>query len=235
MTFSYPQGEEVLSQINLTVQPGEIVALVGHSGAGKTTLVNLLPRFYDPTSGRVLVDGVDLRQVDLNSLRKQLGLVPQEVVLFSTTVYENIAFGRPEALEEEIYEAAKLANAHEFIMELPEGYQTKIGERGAFLSGGQRQRIAIARAILRDPKILILDEATSALDNEAEALLQEALGRLMRGRTTFIIAHRLSTIMQADRIIVLEKGKIVEEGAQRTAQEEWHLQKAVRSRPSQRA
>lgn len=212
VTFSYPQGEEVLSQINLTVQPGEIVALVGHSGAGKTTLVNLLPRFYDPTSGRVLVDGVDLRQVDLNSLRKQLGLVPQEVVLFSTTVYENIAFGRPEALEEEIYEAAKLANAHEFIMELPEGYQTKIGERGAFLSGGQRQRIAIARAILRDPKILILDEATSALDNEAEALLQEALGRLMRGRTTFIIAHRLSTIMQADRIIVLEKGKIVEEG-----------------------
>ena len=178
VTFSYPQGEEVLSQINLTVQPGEIVALVGHSGAGKTTLVNLLPRFYDPTSGRVLVDGVDLRQVDLNSLRKQLGLVPQEVVLFSTTVYENIAFGRPEALEEEIYEAAKLANAHEFIMELPEGYQTKIGERGAFLSGGQRQRIAIARAILRDPKILILDEATSALDNEAEALLQEALGRL---------------------------------------------------------
>ena len=143
VTFSYPQGEEVLSQINLTVQPGEIVALVGHSGAGKTTLVNLLPRFYDPTSGRVLVDGVDLRQVDLNSLRKQLGLVPQEVVLFSTTVYENIAFGRPEALEEEIYEAAKLANAHEFIMELPEGYQTKIGERGAFLSGGQRQRIAI--------------------------------------------------------------------------------------------
>ncbi len=212
LSFSYQQGEEVLSRIQLEVEPGEVVALVGHSGSGKTTMVNLLPRFYDPTGGRVLVDGVDLREVDLYSLRRQIGLVPQEVVLFSTTIMENIAYGRPEATKEEIYQAAKLANAHEFIEELPSGYQTKAGERGAFLSGGQRQRIAIARAILRDPKILILDEATSALDNEAEALLQEALSRLMQGRTTFIIAHRLSTIMQADRIIVLEQGEIVEQG-----------------------
>jgi subfamily B ATP-binding cassette protein MsbA len=212
LSFAYQQCEEVLTRIQLEVEPGEVVALVGHSGSGKTTMVNLLPRFYDPTGGRVLVDGVDLREVDLYSLRRQIGLVPQEVVLFSTTIMENIAYGRPEATKEEIYQAAKLANAHEFIEELPSGYQTKAGERGAFLSGGQRQRIAIARAILRDPKILILDEATSALDNEAEALLQEALSRLMQGRTTFIIAHRLSTIMQADRIIVLEQGEIVEQG-----------------------
>lgn len=212
VSFAYKEGEEVITDLNLEVEPGEAVALVGHSGAGKTTVVNLIPRFYDPTGGRILVDGVDLREVDLYSLRQQIGLVPQEVVLFSTSIFENISYGRPEASEEEIIQAAKLANAHEFIIQLPEGYQTTVGERGAFLSGGQRQRIAIARAILRDPRILILDEATSALDNEAEALLQEALTRLMRGRTTFIIAHRLSTIMQADRIIVLEGGKIVEQG-----------------------
>lgn len=212
VTFAYKEGEEVLTELNLDVEPGEVVALVGHSGAGKTTLVNLIPRFYDPTKGTVKVDGVDLKDLDLYSLRRQIGLVPQEVVLFSTTIFENIAYGRPEAKKEEVYQAAKLANAHEFIAQLPQGYETKVGERGAFLSGGQKQRIAIARAILRDPKILILDEATSALDNEAEALLQEALARLLVGRTTFIIAHRLSTIMQADRIIVLEQGKIVEQG-----------------------
>ncbi|MGE5507703.1 MAG: ABC transporter ATP-binding protein [Chitinophagales bacterium] len=212
VSFAYGDGPPVLSGIDLTVEPGKVVALVGPSGAGKTTLVNLLPRFYDPTGGRILVDGHDLREVTLESLRRQVGVVPQETMLFGVTVRENIAFGRPGASEEEIVAAAKAANAHDFILGLPQGYDTVLGERGESLSGGQRQRIAIARALLRDPRLLILDEATSALDTEAERVVQEALERLMRGRTTFVIAHRLSTVQFADQIVVLSGGKIVEAG-----------------------
>jgi len=194
------------------VQPGEMIALVGPSGAGKTTLVSLLPRLYDVTAGRVLVDGVDVRSVTLASLRAQIAIVPQEPFLFGTTVRENIAFGREGASEEEIVAAAQAANAHDFIMSLPDGYETQAGERGARLSVGQKQRIAIARAILRDPRILILDEATSAQDSESERLVQEAMRRLMQGRTSFVIAHRLSTVLRADRIVVLDEGRIVEVG-----------------------
>jgi subfamily B ATP-binding cassette protein MsbA len=188
------------------------VALVGASGAGKTSLVNLIPRFYDPTRGRIEIDGIDIAGVTLGSLRSQIGIVPQEPILFSGSAGENIAYGRPEASFEEIQAAARAANADEFIRELPEGYDTPVGERATKLSGGQRQRIAIARAVLRDPRVLILDEATSALDAESEALVQDALERLMEGRTTLIIAHRLSTIQRADRILVLEDGRIVEDG-----------------------
>ncbi|MGQ9778658.1 MAG: ABC transporter ATP-binding protein [Bacillota bacterium] len=212
VTFGYRDGEPALAGINLEVRPGEVVALVGPSGAGKTTLVNLIPRFYDPDAGEVRVDGFDLRKVRIASLRRQIGLVPQETVLFNVSVRENIAYGKPDATDEEIIAAAKAANAYDFIMELPEGFATVIGERGASLSGGQRQRIAIARAILRDPRILILDEATSALDPESERSVQEALERLMRGRTTFVIAHRLSTIQFAQKIVVLAGGSIVEQG-----------------------
>ncbi|MCL6615471.1 MAG: ABC transporter ATP-binding protein/permease, partial [Firmicutes bacterium] len=212
VTFAYREGEPALSGINLEVRPGEVVALVGPSGAGKTTLVNLIPRFYDPDAGQVLVDGFDLRTVQMASLRRQIGLVPQESILFNASVRENIAYGRLDATEEEIVAAARAANAYDFIMELPEGFDTILGERGASLSGGQRQRIAIARAILRDPRILILDEATSALDAESERLVQEALERLMQGRTTFVIAHRLSTIQFARKIVVLAGGSIAEQG-----------------------
>ncbi|MDI3279743.1 MAG: ABC transporter ATP-binding protein [Bacillota bacterium] len=210
--FAYEPGRPVLEGINLTVEPGEVVALVGPSGAGKTTLVNLIPRFYDPTEGWIEIDGFDIRRVRLRTLRAQIGLVPQETVLFGLTVRENIAYGRPDATEEEIKAAARMANAHDFIMALPEGYETRVSEAGISLSGGQRQRIAIARALLRDPRILILDEATSALDPESEQLVQEALEHLMEGRTTFVIAHRFSTIRRAHRIIVIEGGRIVEEG-----------------------
>lgn len=213
VSFAYVPGHPVLKNINLQVEPGEIVALVGPSGAGKSTLVNLLPRFYDPTSGVVRLDGKDLRQVSLRELRDQIGLVPQETVLFGVSVRENILYGRPDASPQEVEEAARMANAHEFIMNLPQGYDTLVGERGASLSGGQRQRLAIARAILRSPRLLILDEATSALDTESEKLVQEALRRLMAGRTTFVIAHRLSTIRNAHRILVLDKGRIVETGS----------------------
>lgn len=212
VSFGYREGQSVLKEIDLDVQPGEVVALVGPSGAGKTSLVNLIPRFYDPVAGQVLVDGHDLRQIETASLRAWIGLVPQETILFNTSVRENIAFGRLDATEDEIISAAKAANAHEFIIGLSQGYETVVGERGSSLSGGQRQRLAIARALLRDPRILILDEATSALDTESERLVQEALERLMRGRTTFVIAHRLSTIKFAQRIVVLKGGKIVEEG-----------------------
>lgn len=212
VSFAYREGTPVLSHIDLEVEPGEVVALVGPSGAGKTTLVNLLPRFYDPVEGQVLVDGHDLRTVTAASLRAQIGLVPQETLLFSVSVRENIAYGRPGATEEEIVAAAQAANAHDFILALPDGYDTLVGERGAALSGGQRQRIAIARAVLRDPRLLILDEATSALDTEAERLVQAALENLMRGRTTFVIAHRLSTIRNAHRIVFLSEGTIAEQG-----------------------
>ena len=211
--FDYNSDEaEVLRGIDLSVRAGEIIAIVGPSGSGKTTLVNLIPRFYDPTKGRVLIDGEDVRDVTLNSLRQQLGIVTQETILFNDTVRNNIAYGQQDAPFEKVEAAAKMANAHEFILEMPEGYRTMIGEKGELLSGGQRQRLAIARAILKDPAILILDEATSALDTESERLVQGAIDRLMHGRTVFVIAHRLSTIKHADRIIVLDNGRIVQEG-----------------------
>ncbi|WP_375470561.1 ABC transporter ATP-binding protein [uncultured Nostoc sp.] len=212
ISFAYKPGEPVLKDISLLVSPGEAIALVGASGAGKTTFVNLLPRFYDPEVGQILIDGVDIRDVKLHSLRRQIGIVPQETIMFSGTIAQNIAFGQDVFKMKAVTEAAKIANAHQFISQLPEGYQTWVGERGVNLSGGQRQRIAIARAVLLNPQILILDEATSALDSESEALVQEALERLMEKRTVFIIAHRLSTVRRCDRILVLEQGQIVESG-----------------------
>jgi ATP-binding cassette, subfamily B, bacterial len=212
VSFAYKSGETVLKDLSLLAMPGEAIALVGASGAGKTTFVNLLPRFYDPNSGQILIDGVDIRDVRLHSLRRQIGIVPQETIMFSGTIAQNIAFGQDSFEIEAVEKAAKIANAHKFISQLPDGYYTWVGERGVNLSGGQRQRIAIARAVLLNPRILILDEATSALDSESEALVQEALERLMEGRTVFIIAHRLSTVRRCDRILVLERGQIVESG-----------------------
>lgn len=212
VSFAYNSKELVIKEIDLKVSPGELVALVGPSGAGKTTVINLIARFYDPVAGTIKIDGYDLRDLKLSTFRKQLGLVPQETVLFRGAVAENIAYGKNGASMDEIVEAAKAANAHDFIMQMPEGYDTRVGSRGATLSGGQRQRIAIARAILRNPRILILDEATSALDTESELLIQEALDRLMKERTSFVIAHRLSTILSADRIVVLNRGQVVEIG-----------------------
>jgi ATP-binding cassette subfamily B protein len=212
ISFAYKKGEPVINDISLLALPGEAIALVGASGAGKTTFVNLLPRFYDPEAGDILIDGVDIRDVTLDSLRRQIAIVPQETIMFSGTIAQNIAFGQDAFEMKAVEEAAKIANAHQFIKQLPSGYDTWVGERGVNLSGGQRQRIAIARAVLRNPRILILDEATSALDSESEALVQEALERLMADRTVFIIAHRLSTVRRCDRILVLERGQIVESG-----------------------
>jgi len=212
VSFSYDSARLVLEDISLGVEPGNLVALVGRSGAGKTTLVNLIPRFYEPQSGRILIDGNDIQEIALRSLRKQIGIVSQETFLFSSSVKDNIRFGRPNATDEEVIRAAKSAHAHEFIVKLAQGYDTKVGERGGRLSGGERQRIAIARAILKEPPILILDEATSELDSKSENLIQEAMESLMRNRTTFVIAHRLSTILNADTIVVLDEGRIVEEG-----------------------
>ena len=213
--LSFAYGEDrplVLRDVDLVAEPGQTVALVGPSGAGKTTLVSLLPRFYVPTAGRILVDGHDIAGVTAHSLRAAMAIVPQETTLFGGTVRENIAYGRIGASPQEIEAAARAANAHDFIMALPDGYDSVIGERGVKLSGGQRQRVAIARAILKDPRVLILDEATSALDNESEGLVQEALERLMVGRTTLVIAHRLTTVENADKIVVLDQGRVVEEG-----------------------
>jgi len=212
--FTYPdeRAMPVLNGISVEARPGEIIALVGPSGAGKSTLVALIPRFYDVSSGSILIDGHDIRSLRLSDLRSAVGMVPQETTLFGGPIRENIAYGKLNASDEEIHAVARAAHAHEFIAEFPDGYETIVGERGVKLSGGQRQRIAIARALLKDPAILILDEATSSLDSESERLVQDALETLMQGRTTFVIAHRLSTVRRADRIVVLDQGRIVEEG-----------------------
>lgn len=210
--FSYSPEKKALIDFDLAVKAGQMIAIVGPSGAGKTTLANLLPRFYDVTGGAILIDGQDIRDVTIKSLRQHIGHVPQDTVLFNTTIRDNILYGRLDASEEDIYAAAEAANVLEFVKDMPAGLDTIVGERGASLSGGQRQRVAIARAILKNPSILILDEATSALDTESEKLVQEALDRLMKGRTAFVIAHRLSTVQNADKIIVLEQGRMVEQG-----------------------
>jgi subfamily B ATP-binding cassette protein MsbA len=211
--FGYkPEERLILSKINLNIKPGEVVAFVGASGAGKSTLIQLLPRFYDVSSGCIRIDGYDIRDLKIKSLRDQIAMVLQDNILFTGTIKDNILYGRPSASDQEIYEAAVAANADGFINELPDGYETQIGERGSKLSGGQKQRIAITRAFLKDPPILILDEATSALDSESEKQIQAALNKLMIGRTTLIIAHRLSTIMHADKIVVMQRGEIVETG-----------------------
>ncbi len=214
--FAYEGRSHVLDSVSFSIQAGECVALVGPTGAGKTTIINLLHRFYDPTAGRVLIDGHDVKSIQLESFYHQLALVPQETLLFGGTIVDNIRYGRWEASEAEIIEASRRANAHEFIQAFPAQYQTVLGEKGINLSGGQRQRIAIARALLKDPRILILDEATSALDRQSESLVQAALTELMKGRTTLMIAHRFTTIQQADRILVLHKGRIVEDGQHET-------------------
>lgn len=212
VSFAYDDKGNVITDLSFSVKPGEVIAIVGPSGAGKSTIANLLPRFYDVNKGDIKIDGHSVREVTLDSLREQVGIVPQETMLFNGSVYNNILYGRLDATKEEIEAAAKAANAHDFIMQLTDGYETKLGDRGVNLSGGQRQRIAIARAILKNPRILILDEATSALDTESERVVQEALDRLMAGRTSFVIAHRLSTVKNADKILVLEKGNLVESG-----------------------
>ena len=213
VSFHYDDSDElILDSLNIKVEKGKVLAIVGSSGAGKTTMVDLIPRFYDPSSGRILLDGTDLKEVRIEDIRKMMGIVTQETILFNETVRSNISYGIENCTDEKIIAAAKAANAHNFVLELPHGYDTIIGEKGTKLSGGQRQRLSIARALLKNPPIMILDEATSALDNESEVLVQEAIERLMAERTTFVIAHRLSTIRNADRIIVLDKGKIVQDG-----------------------
>jgi ATP-binding cassette subfamily B protein len=213
--FAYPTrpDAEVLSGIDLAIESGEVVALVGASGAGKSTIAALTCRLYDPVAGRVLLDGRDLRELDPAWLRARIGVVPQEPILFSASIAENVRYGRPSADDAEVEAACRAAHADAFVRAFPQGYATRVGERGQQLSGGQRQRIAIARAVLKDPRILLLDEATSALDAESEALVQDALDRLMRGRTAVVIAHRLSTVARADRVVVLEAGRVVESGA----------------------
>jgi ATP-binding cassette subfamily B protein len=221
VTFRYfGGGEPVLNKVTFEAKPGETVALLGATGSGKTTIINLLPRFYDPSEGRITIDGYDLRDITLDSLRSQIGIVLQETTLFSGTIRENIAFGKPDASLEEIQAAAKAAAAHDFILSFPEGYDTHVGERGATLSGGQKQRVAIARALLLNPRILILDDSTSSVDLTTEAHIQTALDTLMKGRTSFVIAQRISTVMNADKILVLEKGQVVAQGKHADLMEE---------------
>jgi ATP-binding cassette subfamily B protein len=210
--FGYEKASEVIHGVSLQVEPGEMIGIVGHSGSGKSTLMNLLLRFYDPTEGSVSIDGIDTRRLDLDQFRRNVGVVPQESFLFPGSIRSNIAYGRPDASSEEIIAAAKAANAHDFILNFPDGYDSYVGERGQRLSGGERQRISIARAILHNPKILVLDEATSSVDTETERMIQDALNNLVEGRTAFAIAHRLSTLKHADRIIVMEDGRIAETG-----------------------
>jgi ATP-binding cassette, subfamily B, bacterial len=212
VTFAYEPGKPVLRDLDFAVAPGEMIGLVGHSGAGKSTIINIISRFYDVQEGAIRIDGRDIREVQLKSLRDQIGVVLQDPFLFNGTVAENIAYGNPDATLDQIVAAARAANAHDFIMDLPEGYDSILGERAVRLSGGERQRLSIARAILRDPRVLILDEATSSMDTETEAKIQEALARLVRGRTTFAIAHRLSTLKNAHRLLVIEKGRLAEIG-----------------------
>jgi subfamily B ATP-binding cassette protein MsbA len=210
--FAYQENAPVLPDFNLEIEPGKVTALVGSSGAGKSTIAHLIARFYDPQKGSVTIDGYDLKDVTLASLRGQMGIVSQDILLLNGSIRENIAYGKPDATFEEIEAAAKAANAHEFIMSFPQGYESQVGERGVKLSGGQKQRLSIARALLKNPQLIILDEATSSLDTESEHLIQEALARLLVGRTCLVIAHRISTIQKADRIIVLEKGRVIESG-----------------------
>lgn len=212
VSFGYVKRHKVLDDVSFSVEPGQVVALLGATGSGKSSIINLIPRFYDPTGGRITVDGYDLRKVQLRTLRDQIGIVLQETTLFASTIEENIAFGRPEATRDAVVAAAKAAQAHDFIMNMPEGYATEVGERGLTLSGGQKQRVAIARALLKDPHILILDDATASVDTETERLIQMALARLMQGRTSFVIAQRLSTVRLADQILVLERGRIAAMG-----------------------
>lgn len=221
VTFRYyASGETILNDISFVAEPGQTVALLGATGSGKTTIINLIPRFYDVTEGAVLIDGIDVRDVTIESLRRQIGIVLQETTLFSGTIRDNIAFGRPDATMDEVIEAAKAARAHDFIMSFPDGYETRVGERGTTLSGGQKQRVAIARALLLNPRILILDDSTSAVDLTTEALIQEALDRLMKGRTSFVIAQRISTVLNADQILVLDRGRIVARGTHEELMEE---------------
>ena len=212
VSFAYDPRQPVLTDVSFEAQPGELIAIVGPTGAGKTTVINMIHRFYDPIEGRITIDGQDLRRVTLESWYRQIALVPQETILFGGTILDNIRYGNRDAGEEAVKEASRAAHAHDFIMSFPDGYQTVVGEKGINISGGQRQRIAIARAILKNPRVLLLDEATSALDSESERLVQEALEELMKGRTTFVIAHRLTTVQHADRILVLNKGRLVESG-----------------------
>ncbi|HEX2987094.1 MAG TPA: ABC transporter ATP-binding protein [Chloroflexota bacterium] len=221
--FAYDPMHPVLHQVDLVAEPGQTVALVGPTGAGKTTVANLIARFYDVTGGRVSIDGVDVRDVTLHSLRSQLGIVPQNSFLFSGTVADNLRYGRPDATDDEIERAARMANAHEFISRLPQGYNTMLGERGSSISQGQRQLLAFARAILAAPRILILDEATSSVDTRTEMLIQQALDQLLKGRTSFVIAHRLSTIRNADQVLVIDDGRIVEQGTHSTLLEKGGL------------
>jgi ABC-type multidrug transport system fused ATPase/permease subunit len=215
VSFSFPDdpGTAVLNGLTFTVAPGEVVAILGGTGSGKSSVINLVPRFYDVTGGRVLIDGVDVRDVPLRDLRAQIGIVPQETFLFSATLKENVAFGRPGATDEDVIAASRIAQVDAFASAMPKGYDTRIGERGVGLSGGQRQRVALARAVLVNPRILILDEATSAVDTATEHAIQEALAEVMRGRTSIVVAQRLSTIKNADRIVVLKDGRVVEEGS----------------------
>jgi ATP-binding cassette subfamily B protein len=221
VTFRYfGGGEPVLKNVSFEAKPGESIALLGATGSGKTTIINLLPRFYDPSEGRITIDGHDLRDVTLDSLRSQIGIVLQETTLFSGSIRENIAFGKPDATLEEIQKAARAAAAHDFIMSFPDGYDTHVGERGTTLSGGQKQRVAIARALLLNPRILILDDSTSSVDINTEAQIQKALETLMKGRTSFVIAQRISTVINADKILVLDKGEVVAQGKHADLMEE---------------